>query len=78
MSEKKRAAKAMLDCRTGDSMDKATSKRKAATVRRCVSKVLRLKWRKPPALPHAAIEGQESKHTEREGERGEGQRRHLA
>ena len=78
MSEKKRAAKAMLDCRTGDSMKEVASKGKTATFKRWVARVLRLIWRKRLACPHAAIEGQESKHTEREGERGEGQRRYLA
>ena len=78
MSEKKRATKAMLDCRTGDSMKEVASKGKTATFKRWVARVLRLIWRKRLACSHAAIEGQESKHTEREGERGEGQRRHLA
>ena len=78
MSEKKRAAKAMLDCRTGDRMKEVASKGKTATFKRWVARVLRLIWRKRVACPHAAIEGQESKHTEREGERGDQQRQYFA
>ena len=46
MSEKKRAAKAMLDCRTGDRMKEVASKGKTATFKRWVARVLRLIWRK--------------------------------